>query len=214
MVFLASPSNQESADNLSTRSQTRGSLSLGNNSVSLNRRLQCFTHAKGDIKGVWVKEAVEGPCPDISALTSTCWVGLPGHLEVMPEWWPCGMEPIARPGCSQTISESFVDRLKGGNSRPTYVSCPSWTQAELGPSSSPHCTFSVHLSRTRGSSRSLLTQTLGMLGHRRDASWVGQLLSTTHFILVVADAYTVLSRCQALFSAHSCINLFIPLTTL
>lgn len=101
LVFLASPSSQQSADILSTRTRTSGTLSFGNNSVFVAQQKIAMRHPRqGGIKGVWVKEAAEGLLPDISALKSTCWVGPPGHLEVMPEWWPCRMEPVARRSCS------------------------------------------------------------------------------------------------------------------
>lgn len=162
LVFLASPPSQQAAHTLSARTGTSGTLSpLVTNSVLLNGRLQCSIHTKEGAKGVRVKEA---PLPDIPALASTCWAGPQGHFEVTPEGWPCRMEPIARRGCGRTISQSLGNRLRGGNSRPGSVSCPSRTQAELGRSSFPRRTFSVCLLRTRGSAGPLLTQTLWNAG--------------------------------------------------
>lgn len=91
---------------------------------------------------MWVKEAVAGLLPDISAMTRTYGAGPLGHLEGPhgPGGVLCRMELLARSGCHRTNADGL-----GGNSRPVSISCPSWTQAAFGPCSCLCRTFSACL---------------------------------------------------------------------
>lgn len=200
LFFSAPPANSQQI--LSAPGLEPGEPFFDNSYVLLNTKLQHLIKAKGTGL-VWMQEAMECQPLAISVLIRASWEGPrdTSRDHISQTGGSAGWSWLPEVAAAES-TERLGGRLRGGNSRPVYVSCPSWTQAEFAPSRFPGGTCAARLYYgLEGLQDPFLTQTLWNAGpHHCSLGGTATLNFCCQFTIVVtAKIDRVLSRCQGLF---------------